>query len=88
MEEYLCSKTSMIFYSNPFDDRDITVGKAQNDITINLKCEVFEWYDTDVHQTVHSVLHYYLEDTTNIINNVYEEDIKDKFFINGTNLNR
>ena len=53
-----------------------------------MKCEVFSWFDNDVHKEEHSVLHYYWEDVTNITDNVFDESIKGKFFINATNLNK
>jgi hypothetical protein len=50
IEEYLCSQSDMIFYSNPYNDAFMAPDKDQNEIILNMKCEVFEIYDAELEE--------------------------------------
>lgn len=74
----------MKFYSNPYlESANLATG---NFIELGLSCEVFEFYDS-VKKEDQIVLHYYLDSNPPNTNNTQIEEIKDKLFINRTELN-
>ena len=50
VQEYLCSKTDMMFYSNPYNDQRMAPSKEQQEIILNMKCETFEYYDAELEE--------------------------------------
>ena len=51
----------MFFYMNPFDDRLAAPKSKQDDITIDMQCLVFNFYDALTGRDL-SVMHYFMED--------------------------
>ena len=84
--EYFCNNwTKMTFYSNPFLE-DPSKPNEGNYLRYNLGCEVFDFYDNE-REEEQIVIHYFFEDTEPAESNFQLDDIKDKFYINRTELN-
>jgi hypothetical protein len=74
----------MYFYSNPYlDSKNLDSG---NSIKFNLACEVFQYFDPEKKENQY-VIHYFLDGSPPVMNNNQLETIKDKFYINRTEMN-
>ena len=75
----------MQFYSNPYLESPSNT-KTGNFMLFNLGCEIFDYYDNEREEDL-TVIHYFFENNEPIESNNDLEDIKDKFYINRTEMN-
>ena len=81
----------MYFYTNPYNDAQYDENAKQNEVKINLSCDVFEYIDEESEDLVPLIgVHYYFGKDLEYIgsDDIEDEELKDQLFINRTMLNQ